>query len=111
MYSILSSQLGLLLGALALPIVIILLFLKELSKPVDKKWKLRGKKWNLPPGPKGSPIVGNLLQFSQARNTGNLIPYVGTCNFHTDSPSFPSAWTYANIDLLYSLIPWETMGR
>lgn len=77
MYSVLSSKMGLLLGALALPVVLVLLFLRELSKPVDKKWRLGGKKWKLPPGPKGKPIVGNLWQFSKARDTGKLIPYVG----------------------------------
>ena len=107
MYSILSSKMGLLFGALALPIALILLLLKELSNPVDKKWKLRGKKWKLPPGPKGSPIVGNLLQFSRARDSGKLIPYV----WNSTPIFYLCHWCGTMLMLTYSLILWDNMER
>jgi hypothetical protein len=109
MYHILSCKMGLLLVALALPIALLFLLLKELSKPVDKKWKLRGRKWKLPPGPKGSPIVGNLLQFSRARDTGKLIPYVRTSTL-TLIPHL-SHRCGAMLMLAYSSILWQNMGR
>ncbi|KAH6670723.1 cytochrome P450 [Halenospora varia] len=64
------------LAVVAVFIVVVLVTVRELCKPVDKKWSFTGKKWKLPPGPKGSPIVGNLLQFAKARDTGKLGPYL-----------------------------------
>ncbi|TVY81707.1 Cytochrome P450 monooxygenase patH [Lachnellula suecica] len=67
---------GLIIGTVTVLTALVLIAIRELCKPVDKKWKLGGKKWKLPPGPLGSPIVGNLWQFSKARDTGKLIPYL-----------------------------------
>lgn len=50
--------------------------LRETFKPRDQKWRLSGLRYKLPPGPKGTPIVGNLFQFLNARRPGGFVPYV-----------------------------------
>ena len=52
--------------------------IRERLKPVDRKWRLRGRRWKLPHGPSGVPILGNMLQFFEARDTGGLTLYVST---------------------------------
>ena len=57
-----ATRLGLVLLLLALTV---LLGLRELLKPVDRYPSPRGRKWRLPPGPRGLPLIGNLLLYSQ----------------------------------------------
>lgn len=38
----------------------------QFLKPTDLKWS-PGKKWAMPPGPAGVPVLGNLPQMMQAR--------------------------------------------
>lgn len=54
--------------------------LRETFREVDRKWRLYGKSYESPLGPKGVPIFGNLFQFVNARKPGRLTPYV---NLHT----------------------------
>jgi hypothetical protein len=60
-------------------VIALLVLVRELSAPVDQKW-LSGRKWKLPPGPKGSVIMGNLGQFFNARASGKMIPWVRRCH-------------------------------
>lgn len=58
-------------------IITIILVLREILKPVDKRWQFGAKKpWRLPQGPRGQPIVGNLYQMFQARDRGEFGKYV-----------------------------------
>ncbi|PIA99147.1 Cytochrome P450 2D10 [Cercospora beticola] len=43
----------------------------ELIQPIDKKWS-SFRRYRLPAGPKGSPIVGNMLEFWRSRSAGTL---------------------------------------
>lgn len=43
--------------------LVILVALSQLLKPVDRCLLPFQKKWKLPPGPKGWPVIGNLLLY------------------------------------------------
>lgn len=43
------------------------LIIQEVFTPVGKRRSSQGKKWKLPPGPRGIPIFGNLLDLRKAR--------------------------------------------
>jgi hypothetical protein len=45
----------------------IFLIIREIFTPVGKRRSPQGKKWKLPPGPRGIPIFGNLLDLRKAR--------------------------------------------
>ncbi|KAH6675143.1 cytochrome P450 [Halenospora varia] len=62
--------------AFAIFLSLLLLLLYEQVKPVDKKWSTFTRVARLPPGPKGVPLFGNLLQFWNARENGRLTPYL-----------------------------------
>ena len=60
-------------------VVISTLILKELFSPSYKRWTsilLSKRKYKLPAGPPGVPILGNLFQFMNARKLGQLFPWV-----------------------------------
>lgn len=59
-----------LLAGLSLATAFILLL------PPHRKGLLRGRRYVMPPGPSGRPIVGNLLQWLKARNGGTMVPWL-----------------------------------
>lgn len=73
-----------------LPIVVLLLvIILEWLKPVDKKWHFYPRRrWRLPPGPRGLPVVGNMPQLFGARDSGKLVPYVGSWLYPYDFTVF-----------------------
>lgn len=75
--------------AFAIFLSLLLLLLYEQVKPVDKKWSTFTRVARLPPGPKGVPLFGNLLQFWNARENGRLTPYVSRRHSHSQSNSYP----------------------
>ncbi|TGJ76804.1 hypothetical protein E0Z10_g10835 [Xylaria hypoxylon] len=87
---------------LLLLVCILCVALIELLRPIDSKWLLRTKRWRMPGGPSGSPIMGNLLQMMQARrNPGtfnqwlmSLIPYGEMVTLHMGSKT----WVVLNSD-------------
>lgn len=46
----------------------IFLVVREIFTPVGKRRPPHGKRWKLPPGPKGIPIFGSLLDVRKIRN-------------------------------------------
>ena len=54
------------------------LIIQEMFKPIDQRKAPAGKRWRLPPGPRGIPIFGSLLQFHKARRDSvQLFQWVG----------------------------------
>lgn len=51
--------------ALAIALLTATIGLHQLLRPVDKLSPPAGKKWQLPPGPAGWPLIGNLLQYGK----------------------------------------------
>lgn len=45
----------------------VVLFIIQLLKPVDLKWSPGKRRWAMPPGPPGVPVLGNLGQMMLAR--------------------------------------------
>lgn len=48
--------------------------------PPHKRGLLLGKRYTMPPGPRGRPIIGCLLQWLQVRKRGIMIPWVSYNN-------------------------------
>ncbi|KAI0967468.1 cytochrome P450 2C31 [Xylaria arbuscula] len=40
--------------------------------PIDRRWSLGSKRWAMPPGPPGVPVLGNLRQMMDAREGGPI---------------------------------------
>ena len=55
-------------------IFIAVLGLGQLLKPVDKRPPPRGKNWKLPPGPRGIPVLGNLLLYAKGEGAVSPLP-------------------------------------
>ncbi|OCL06829.1 cytochrome protein [Glonium stellatum] len=49
-------------------VVLPFLIIREIFKPIDQRKAPAGKQWKLPPGPRGIPIFGSLLEFRKARS-------------------------------------------
>ena len=66
-------------------LILCLLIIKEILKPLHLQRSCTGRNFNLPPGPSGSPIVGNLIQFFKARrNEVDLLSYVSRGRGHPE---------------------------
>ncbi|KAI8960529.1 cytochrome P450 [Daldinia sp. FL1419] len=91
---------------LALAIGAICLVLLESLRPVDSKFLFSAKRWRMPPGPSGQPIVGNLLQMLQARRNPrtlnewlvSLRPYGEMVTLHMGSQT----WVVLNSERVVS---------
>ncbi|KAI1659015.1 cytochrome P450 [Daldinia decipiens] len=91
---------------LVLVICAICLILVEFLRPVDSKFLFRSKRWKMPPGPPGQPIVGNLLQMFQARRNprafnewlASLGPYGEMATLHMGSQT----WVVLNSERVVS---------
>ena len=58
-----SSPLQIAVASLCLLLLSISLSLRRLLRPVDQRPAPYGKTWKLPPGPRGWPMIGNLLLY------------------------------------------------
>ncbi|KAI1497639.1 cytochrome P450 2C31 [Biscogniauxia marginata] len=105
MYPIESSYypyLGLFLVLCSSCVALVLQFLK----PTDLKWSGGTKRWAMPPGPPGLPVLGNLLQMMRARRgpvslnnwLASLIPYGEMVTLHMGSQT----WVVLNSDRVVS---------
>ncbi|KAI0871067.1 cytochrome P450 [Hypoxylon argillaceum] len=79
------------------------LALSWLLKPSDLKWWPGSRRWSMPRGPSGLPVLGNLLQMMRARRGGatafnqwlaSLIPYGDMATLHMGSRT----WVVLNTD-------------
>ncbi|KAI0404424.1 cytochrome P450 [Xylaria palmicola] len=62
------------LGLLLLLVLVLVVRISLL--PPHQRFRLFGKKYVLPPGPKGSPLLGSLLPWLKARSSGALVPWL-----------------------------------
>ncbi|KAI0120265.1 cytochrome P450 2C31 [Hypoxylon sp. NC0597] len=60
------------LSSFILPLCLSFLAAYVILLPPHKKGVLLGKRYLMPPGPQGRPVVGSLLQWLQVRSRGNL---------------------------------------
>ena len=51
--------------SLVLGVALLTAAVVRLLKPIDQGPAPTGKKWKLPPGPRGYPVIGNLLLYEQ----------------------------------------------
>ncbi|KAI0595626.1 cytochrome P450 2C31 [Biscogniauxia sp. FL1348] len=80
--------------------------LVQFLKPTDLKWSVGTKRWAMPPGPPGLPVLGNLRQLLQARHEpvsfknwlASLIPYGEMVTLHMGSQT----WVVLNSDRVVS---------
>ena len=92
-------------------IVISVLFIfatKEILKPAHYRKPPKGKQWRLPPGPRGIPIFGNLLQYKTARDDEvRWVTYVGvlpvTDETYLSALALKSCLIWRDDDLAYGL--------
>ncbi|KAI0413485.1 cytochrome P450 2C31 [Xylaria grammica] len=78
----------------------------QFLKPTDLKWSGGTRKWAMPPGPPGLPVLGNLLQMMQARRgavslnswLSSLIQYGEMVTLHMGSQT----WVVLNSDRVVS---------
>lgn len=57
--------------------LLVFLSLREILAPPHQRTLLRRKQWQLPPGPPGYPLIGNLLEYLRARRSPTtFIEYV-----------------------------------
>ncbi|KAK1779565.1 cytochrome P450 [Copromyces sp. CBS 386.78] len=79
----------------------------QVLKPVDLKRSSGKRRWSMPPGPPGAPVLGNLRQMMKARRGGalsfnkwlaSLIPYGEMATLHMGSKT----WIVLNSDRVVS---------
>ena len=65
-------------------LIVLLAILRELCAPPHFRTIFRRRKWHLPPGPAGSPILGSFFEWRNARRTvPDFIEYVRIeCRYH-----------------------------
>ncbi|KPI45704.1 O-methylsterigmatocystin oxido [Cyphellophora attinorum] len=76
----------------------------RLLRPVDRRPPPTGKKWRLPPGPRGYPLIGNLLLYGQGEAAGHQIARYGEM---TTTHLGSKLWVVLNSNRLVS----ELYGR
>ncbi|KAE8373971.1 cytochrome P450 [Aspergillus bertholletiae] len=82
--------------------------LVQFLKPTDLKWSPGKKRWAMPPGPPGVPVLGNLRQMMEARRgalsfnkwLASLVPYGEMVTLHMGSKT----WVVLNSDRAVSEI-------
>ncbi|EXJ56532.1 hypothetical protein A1O7_06876 [Cladophialophora yegresii CBS 114405] len=65
-----------LLGSFGL-FVVAILGLYQLLKPIDKRRSPTGRKWRLPPGPRGWPVIGDLFLYAKGEEGAREIARYG----------------------------------
>ncbi|TAQ90978.1 hypothetical protein B7494_g699 [Chlorociboria aeruginascens] len=79
----------------------------EYFKPIDTKLSITGSKWKLPPGPKGSFLVGSLNEFFHARKSGQLVPWLLSFRKYGEMSTVhmgSRTWVFLNSDRVVSEI-------
>lgn len=72
-YNISTGLAFLLIALLLIPVVLLIQL-----RPPHKRALLLGRKYELPRGPRGRPVTGNLLDWLHDRNGGNMVSWVGS---------------------------------